>query len=158
MLLGRWAVGHSALSGFALSLNDFSWWVWHEQIGGRGCGNTTTTAQYFSPSVDSEVPQLLESLYVNSASSLHSGLPQRVSLWFTLLSLVPGWCLCCDVLCDNPGNSCGNSPIATVIVETPLLCSAQVNVNGKSLIISFSPMCFDPPPLCCRRRSLLHFY
>lgn len=51
------------------------------------------------------------------------------------LSSVPGWCLCPDVLCDNPGNSCGNSPIATVLFVTPQLKSAQVNVNRKSLII-----------------------
>lgn len=45
-----------------------------------------------------------------------------------------------DVLCDNPGNCCGNSPIATVFIVTPTPKSAQVIVDRKSLIISLSSL------------------
>lgn len=95
--------------------------------------------------MDLVVLQLLQSLYFSGASSLTQGC-HSVSLSFSSsafrppLSSVSDWCLCSDVLCDNPGNCCGNSPIATVFIVTPTPKSAQVIVNRKSLIISLSSL------------------
>lgn len=61
-----------------------------------------------------------------------------LSFCSSFLSLVPGRCLCSHVLCDNTGNNCGKSPNVTVILVTPLSKSPEVNINRKSLIISFS--------------------
>lgn len=82
--LVRGGVSHQSLFPLwiELSPNDFRWWVWDEQIRGRGCGTTTTTAQYLLLCMDLVILQLLESLCSISASNLYSGLPQRVSLSF----------------------------------------------------------------------------
>lgn len=135
MLLGRWwcqtAIGHSAVTGWSSARHDFSWWVWHEQIGRWGCGNTTTTAQYLL------IPLTLHGLggpvssWVAAFQQWFQSLLRAATTFITLISSI-GFKVSplhrlLFVLCDNPGNSCGKSPIATVIVVTPLLevCSGQ---------------------------------
>lgn len=137
MLLGRWwsqtAIGLSRWSSAQMTSNDE---CDMSKLEDRGVV-TTTAAQYYL------IPLTFYGLgdpaayWVTVFQQCFQSLLRAAtcfSFYYSVLKaslcLVPGWCLCSDVFSENPGNSCGNSAIATtVIIVTPLLKSAEIYVN-----------------------------